>query len=367
MTADGNALLFISDRKGNIGNFHKYGESFYGANSGNPDIYVSTRTETGWSEPVNLGSAINTPYAERSPFLHPDMKTLYFSSEGHPGLGRLDVFKSVRLNDTCWTMWSEPVNLGKEINSPNDDYNYKISTDGKFAYLSSDNNGNWDIQKFEIPESVRPEYVATVWGFITNRKAEPVSTTIKWEDLKDGRTIGLLNSDLLAGNYLIMLPLGKNYGYYIDDPNYYPLSGNIDLTDKNEPIIIRKDFILYSNVEIINEGVAVPLENVFFEFNKYNLKKESFSELNRLIAFLKKNLSLKVEIAGHTDNIGSAEHNKKLSEQRANSVKDYLLKNGIVPERLVAKGYGPDKPIDTNETEAGRAKNRRVEFKVLEK
>lgn len=365
MTADGNAILFISDRKGNIGNFHKFGDPFHGSHSGNSDIYVSAKTESGWSAPINLGKTINTPYSERSPFLHPDMKTLYFSSEGHPGLGRLDVFKSVRLTDTSWTLWSEPVNLGKELNSHGDDYDYKISTDGKTAYLSSYRSGNYDILKLEIPETIRPDYVATVWGFITNRQGGPVQTNIKWEDLNDGKTIGLLQSDIIEGSYMIILPLGRNYGYFIDDPNYYPLSGNIDLTGKNEQITIRKDFILFSNVEIINEGVSVPLENVFFEFNKFNLKKESFSELNRLVAFLEKNANLKVEIAGHTDNIGSDEHNKKLSDQRANSVKEYLLRKGISSERLQAIGYGPDKPVADNKTEAGRAKNRRVEFKVV--
>lgn len=367
MTSDGNAILFISDRKGNIGNYHKFGDLFHGSHSGNSDIYVSTRTETGWTAPKNLGKTINSPYSERSPFLHPDMKTLYFSSEGHAGLGRLDVYESVRLSDTSWTKWSEPVNLGKGINSFGDEYDYKISTDGKYAYLSSYQLGNYDIMKIEIPETLRPEYVATVWGTITNRRGDPVQTTIKWEDLDNGNSIGLLQSDLIDGSYMIILPLGRNYGYYIDDPNYYPLSGNIDLTDKNEQISIRKDFVLYSNVEIINEGVAVPLENVFFEWSRYNLKKESFSELNRLIAFLNKNQSLIIEIAGHTDNTGSAEYNKKLSEQRANSVKEYLLKNGISSDRLISKGYGPDNPIDDNTTDAGRAKNRRVEFKVLMK
>ena len=367
MTADGNAIIFISDRVGNRGNLHKFGELFHGSHSGNSDIFVSVLSESGWSAPISLGNTINTPYSERSPFLHPDMKTLYFSSEGHAGLGRLDVFKSVRLNDSSWTSWSEPVNLGKEINSFGDEYDYKISTDGKLAYLSSLRAGNYDIQKLEIPESVRPEFVATVWGFITDRKGKPVPTKIKWEDLKDGKTIGLLQSDLIEGSYSIILPLGKNYGYYIDDPNYYPLSGNIDLTGINEEVNIRKDFVLYSNSEIINEGIAVPLENVFFEHNQYKLKSESFSELNRLIAFLKKSPELKIEIAGHTDNTGTLEYNNKLSQQRANSVKDYLLKNGIDTQKLEAMGYGPTKPIQTNETDAGRAKNRRVEFKVIAK
>ncbi|MFN8254094.1 MAG: OmpA family protein [Bacteroidales bacterium] len=367
LTADGNAILFISDRAGNIGNIHRFGELFHGSHSGNSDIYVSVRQDDSWTKPVSLGKVINTPFSERSPFLHPDMKTLYFSSEGHTSLGRLDVFKSVRLNDTSWTDWSEPVSLGKEINTPGDEYDYKISTDGKYAYYSSFKSNNFDIQRLEIPVSVKPDYVATVWGTITNRNGQPVKTTLRWEDLKESKPIGILQSNDIDGQYTIILPLGKNYGYYIDDPNYYPLSGNLDLTVKKEQITIRKDFVLLSNSEIINEGVAVTLENVFFDFNKYDLKKESYSELNRLIAFLKKNENLKIEIAGHTDNIGSAEKNKKLSEQRANSVMSYLISKGISAERLVAVGFGFDKPVAANNTESGRSKNRRVEFKVIQK
>ena len=197
MTADGNAILFISDRKGNIGNFHKFGDPFHGSHSGNSDIYVSTRTEKGWSAPINLGKTINTPYSERSPFLHPDMKTLYFSSEGHPGLGRLDVFKSVRLTDTSWTLWSEPVNLGKELNSHGDDYDYKISTDGKTAYLSSYRSGNYDILKLEKTGRVRYHYI--LLQFLVRPKLgklEPTSdvTDARWVSLEEVETYDLAES-----------------------------------------------------------------------------------------------------------------------------------------------------------------------------
>ncbi len=367
ITADGNAILFISDRKGNVGRQHKFGELFHGSHSGNSDIYVAYRTESGWSKPINLGKTINTPYSERSPFLHPDMKTLYFSSEGHAGLGRLDVFKSERLNDSSWTEWSEPVNLGKEINSFGDEYDYKISTDGKYAFLSSLKSSNYDIYKMKLPETVRPEYVAIVSGFITNKKGEPVQADIKWENLKTGEVIGYSQSDLNDGSYLIILPLGKNYGYFIEHKNYYPLSGNIDLTEQKGQIEIRKDFVLLSYVEIVNEKIPIPLENVFFEFNKYELKPESFSELNRLVKFIKNNDGIRIEIGGHTDNVGSEEYNKKLSQQRAQAVVNYLIAKGIAKTSIVAVGYGETKPVTTNDTEEGKAKNRRVEFRVLEK
>jgi outer membrane protein OmpA-like peptidoglycan-associated protein len=367
MTADGNAILFISDRKGNIGRHHPFGELFHGNHTGNSDIFVSIRTESGWSEPINLGKQINTPYGERSPFLHPDMKTLYFSSEGHTGLGRLDVFKAERLNDSSWTAWSEPINLGKEINSFGDEYDYKISTDGEYAFLSSFKSNNYDIYKMKLPEAVRPEYVAIVSGTITNKKKEPVQAKIKWENLKTGEVIGYAESDLVDGSYMIILPLGKNYGYFIDHKDYYPLSGNLDLSEIHEQVEIRKDFVLLSYVEIINEKLPIPLENVFFEFNEYKLKPESYSELNRLVKFIQKNAGMKVEIAGHTDNVGTTEYNKKLSQQRANAVVEYLLSNGIDKSSLIAVGYGETKPVATNDTDEGKAKNRRVEFRVLER
>ena len=219
----------------------------------------------------------------------------------------------------------------------------------------------------KLPKTFRPGYVAIVSGFITNKKGESIQANLKWENLKTGEVIGYSKSDLADGSYLIILPLGKNYGYFIEHPDYYPLSGNIDLSEQKDQIEIRKDFVLLSYVEIINEKIPIPLENVFFEFNKYELKSESFSELNRLINFINKNSGVKLEIGGHTDNVGTADYNKKLSEQRAKSVVAYLLAKGVEKSQLVAVGYGEVKPIEPNETKEGKAKNRRVEFRVLQK
>ncbi|MEN8118958.1 MAG: OmpA family protein [Bacteroidota bacterium] len=365
MTSDGNAILFISDRKGNIGQHHVFGKNFHGSYAGNLDIYVSEKTEDGWSKPVNIGEKINTPYAERSPFLHPDMKTLYFSSDGHAGLGKLDVFKTTRLNDTSWTEWSEPVNLGKEINSFGDEYDYKISTDGKMAYLSVFETDNYDIYQMELPVSMRPEAVAVIFGTIKNSDEEFEHAKIKWEDLTTGKLIGFSESDINDGSYLIILPLGKNYGYYIDHKNYFPLSGNVDLTNQKEQIEIEKNFVLRSYVEIINNQVAIPLENVFFEHNKYQLRPESYLELNRLVTFIKKNEGLKIEISGHTDNTGTTQYNKQLSKKRADAVKNYLIKQGCKQSNLSSVGYGESHPVTKNDTEEGKAKNRRVEFRVV--
>jgi len=364
-SSDGNAIFFISDRKGNIGQYHSFGQKFHGSYAGNLDIYVSVKTKKGWGKPINLGKDINTPFAERSPFLHPDMKTLYFSSDGHAGLGKLDVYKTTRLNDSTWTEWSEPVNLGKEINSFGDEYDYKISTDGKMAYLSVYEEDNYDINQIELPVSMRPDQVATIYGTIKNSDGGFEKAKVRWEDLQTGKLIGFSESDITDGSYIIILPLGKNYGYYIDHKNYFPLSGNVDLTEQTEQIKIEKNFVLYSYAEIINNQLTIPLENVFFDHNKFQLKSESYSELNRLLTFIKKNEGLKIEISGHTDNVGTAQYNKQLSQKRANAVKKYLVQKGCTSANLTAVGYGEAKPVTDNNTETGKAKNRRVEFKVL--
>ncbi len=366
LTADGNSIIFISDRVGGIGNHHRFNTTFHGSATGNPDIYVSQKDENGvWKAPVNLGTAINTPFAERSPFLHPDMKTLYFSSEGHNSFGFLDVFKTTRLSDTSWTEWSEPVNMGKGINTSNKDWGYKISTSGEVAYYAYYEDGNVDINSLTLPEELQPERVAIISGVVTDTKKMVLLANIVWENLANGEKVGSLQSDPSTGNYLIALPLWKNYGFYVEKQGYYPLSGNIDLSKDIDNLNIIKNFELISTQSIISGEATIPLENVFFESSKYNLKTESFPELNRFVLFLKENNSLKIEIGGHTDNKGDKEYNKTLSENRAKSVKTYLVKNGCHENLLIATGYGDSKPIDDNSTDEGRANNRRVEFKVL--
>src|SRR4030095_268068 len=191
LTADGKAFMFSSDRKGGVGDFVKGGQFYHGEYEGNTDLWVSVKTADGWGNPVNLGNVINTPYSERSPFLHPDGKTLYFSSDGHYGLGSLDVFKSVRLNDTSWTEWSEPVNLGKDINTSGFDIAYKITTDGKYAYFSSDREGGkggYDIYSFKLPPEARPEKnVVTIKGKITDENHTPLDASLRWFELSGGR------------------------------------------------------------------------------------------------------------------------------------------------------------------------------------
>ena len=195
ISSDGRVLIFTSDRPGGIGPYVPMNSTFYhGSMMGNMDLYISFRRDTGWTSPINMGNVINTPFAERAVFLHPDNKTLYFSSNGHPGLGGLDVFKSTRLDDT-WLNWSKPVNLGKEINGETDDWGYSIDIRGDSALFSKhsqpDGYGGWDIYSIKLPKDAKPTEVITIRGKVTNSKGQPLAVTIKWEDLTTGEDLDL--------------------------------------------------------------------------------------------------------------------------------------------------------------------------------
>jgi len=367
VSSDGNALIFSSIRNSNY-DYHTNNiiENYHGGGEFSSDIYVCLKNEDGgWGEAQNLGPVINTIYCDRSPFLHPDMKTLYFSSSGHGGLGGLDVFKSTRLHDSCWNCWSEPVNLGKEINTADKDWGYKITTDGNRAYFSKDKeNGNSGIFWLNLPNYLRPDYVATISGKLLDKNNLPLSSEIRWEDLKTGKLVGKSKSNPEDGSYFIVLPMGKIYGYYVDKSDYFPLSNNLDLRQGNKAVQVENDISMVTFEQMINEGIAVPINNLFFDFGKYELLSYSIPELKRVSEIIKEN-KLKIEISGHTDNVGDAKSNLILSEYRANAVRDFLISEGCDASLLITKGYGKTKPVSTNETEVGRAKNRRVEMRFI--
>ena len=367
ITADGNAIIFASDRPNPSGDYHPFNSYYHGGFSGNTDLWVVVKKDGHWSKPINLGQVINTPYAERSPFLHPDMKTLYFLSDGHTTLGSMDVLVSHRLSDTSWTQWSKPVNLGKYINTPFKEFGYFVAANGKLAYYSRTNGDQLDIYTIEIPKKLRPKVILRVMGYVRTPDGQPLAAKIIWEDLERDTTLGQLQTDPNNGYYVIALPQGKNYGFYISADGYYPLSANVDLRNYTGPTEIKKDFVLYPIKQIINQQVSVRLNNIFFDFNSAKLRPESYPELNRFARFLKQHPDLLVEISGHTDNIGSAEYNMKLSKRRAEAVKQYLVSQGCNPKQLVVKGYGYTRPVSSNKTEQGRQQNRRVEFKVIGK
>ena len=250
ITSDKKALIFSSIRSTNLDYYPENNLDDYHSNRNYPsDIYVSVLDEDdNWGAPINLGPTINTIYSDRSPFLHPDMRTLYFASDGHGGLGNYDLFKSTRLYDTCWDCWSEPINLGKEFNTINGDWGLDISTDGEKAFLSKGigsptknvviKNNN-DIFWSKVPAYLRPDYVATINGKLLDNKNQPVVANIRWEDLEAKKTIGIAKSDPEDGSYFIVLPLGKLYGYYIDDDNLFPIASSLDLRNFKKQLNIK--------------------------------------------------------------------------------------------------------------------------------
>ena len=559
LSSDGNYLFFSAYRDGEVFNVNKISDKVYHGDILYPtDIFFSKKdSDNNWSYPQNLGEKINTRYCERFPFLHPDMKTLYFSSDGHGGIGKLDVFMSTRLSDSCWTCWSEPTNLGKEINTIESDAGYKITTSGQEAYFARNNRklqessvlfildvsgsmsgekieelklvskstiqdvinnnaevsiaafdgncnspitsylpftkdynevevfidnlnssggtpmyeayyqasnllkknssktsknkilvlmtdgdatscyilsdvlnklksekslfktqtiaygvnenskayfdlneisvfsggdfyhaastedlgsafeqannniyqivsgpDNKDIYKINLPPHLRPDIVAKIEGTLKNSKNEPISTTIRWEDLENNKIIGSAKTDPSNGSYFIVLPMGKNYGYFVEDSTYFPLSQNMDLRNIATATELKKDIKVITIEEMIKDGVSVTMNNLFFDFGKYELLSTSYPELKRVAKIIKR-YKLRVEISGHTDDVGDDKSNQLLSERRAMAVKDYLQKLGCQGSSLVIVGFGETKPYVPNDNENNRSLNRRVELRFI--
>ena len=562
LSADGKTLVFVSTRPGGMNFYSENKIGYYGDDNYPTDIYVASKQMNGeWDTPYNLGAEINTHYSERGPYLHPDGKTLYFSSEGHSGFGRLDVFMSERDNDQGWGSWSKPVNLGKEINSSTNDWGFKFSTDGKnvfyaakeksveksslillldvsgsmregnrmsamkdaarelcitalanntevailafdgdcyapvnyyrefsddakeltdfivslypdggtpmyealevaadymkksaskdsknksvilmsdgdasscstlksvmsglqskgrlyktytialgvddystayedLSYIASRSKGaffhaesaadlgnafaqasnkifgfsmkssNSDVFTFTLPEDLRPQIVSTISGVISNSKKEPISANIFWEDLTTGENMGKATTNPTDGSYFIVLPTGRNYGYFVDNDDYFPSSNNVDLRESKSMKEIKLDVDVVSFQEMIDENKSVKINNLFFETAKFELKPESFVELNRITTILKKFQDYKLIIEGHTDNVGNEKYNLELSEKRAQSVVDYLISKGYDPNNISYKGYGFSNPENDNSTVAKKALNRRVEIKLIKR
>jgi outer membrane protein OmpA-like peptidoglycan-associated protein len=323
---------------------------------GDKDLYVSFLIEGNkWSKPKHMGNVINTFDDESKPFIAADNKTLYFSSQGHKGFGAYDVFVSKRLDDT-WTNWSEPKNLGTKVNSPNTELGYFLDAKGDYAYLSSAG----DIYKIENVE--RPDAVVLISGITYNKKTkQPMAAKIKYYDLEANVELGKATSDPTTGAYKIILPAGKKYSFIAEQDNFYPISENLDTKELSAYNEITKDLYLLP----IEKGEIIRLNNIFFEFNKADLMSDSYNELDRLYNILEHNKDLKIEIGGHTDDKGSDDYNKSLSNSRAKSVLNYLVTKGIAANRLTAVGYGESNPLVANDNEDNMAINRRVEFKVL--
>ena len=371
ISSNGKALLFASTKQGgyNLFSENSYTETYHGGNHYFADIYVSLLSKSNkWSEPINLGNVINTRFCDRMPFLHPDMKTLYFSSDGHGGLGDLDVYKSTRLADSCWNCWSEPINLGKEINTAAADWGYKISTYGQTAYFAKKNDPktNFDIYTFNLPKELQPSPVTTISGKILDSKNQPLSVEIRWTDLETGEEVGQSKSDATDGSFFIVLPVGKNYRYTINKPKYVPITNVIDLRNEKKSTQIEKGVKLVQYNEILLVGNLLPFSNVIFNTASFELLEAAKQELKQA-AKLIITYQLGIEIMGHTDIMGDENKNQTLSMERAVAVREFLIGQGCAPKKLTINGYGKKKPVATNDLESGRAKNRRVDLKIIAK
>lgn len=333
----------------------------------NIDIYCSTIGLDGsFQTAVKLPDNINTTREEEYAFIHPDNQTLYFSSEGHPGMGGLDIFMCKKLPNG---KWSDPVNLGYPINTSRNENSLMVAPSGRLAYFASDRDGGFgslDIYQFEMPESLRPEKLTYVKGKVYNAKTkEPLEAKFELFDLETQQNVTELYSDK-AGQFLVTLTANKNYIVNVNRDGFLFYSDNFSL--KGKVADFDKPFVLDIPLQPIDTGSTVELKNVFFDVDKWELKPESKAELDKLVLFLTKNPNVKIELGGHTDNSGKKDWNKTLSTNRAKAVYDYLITNGkIAAARLSYKGYAETRPKVANDTPENKAKNRRTEFKVVGK
>ncbi|MEP7219960.1 MAG: OmpA family protein [Bacteroidota bacterium] len=344
LTPDGRTLYFASDRPGGMG----------GA-----DIYMSRKTGAGWSTPVNIGAPINTPEDDLAPTIAPDVKSLFFSSKGHGGVGGFDLFVA-RGSDPTGARWNTIENLGTPINSEEDDYFFVSLANSQNGYLSSDRGGNLDIYTV-YPNPFPPEALVTVGGHVIDAATRrPVAADITVTDLSSGEVVATYRTDDRNGDYFVVLTRGRRYSITAQAPDYIFYSDEYSVRPDAEGKDLKKDIALNRT----SGGTTRLL--VFFDFDKSDLQNESKPDLGRAIAFLKANPTINVEIAGHTDSVGDATYNKKLSQDRADAVKLYFVNGGIQGSRISTRGYGESQPTADNATEEGRARNRRVEMRVMD-
>jgi outer membrane protein OmpA-like peptidoglycan-associated protein len=351
MGLDGQTLLlYMSPQKGSAVN----------------DIYVSfLEKDSSWTEPKSLGKKINLPeFDEMTPYIAADGVTLYFSSNRPGGLGSNDIWMSKRL-DKSWQKWSDPVNMGSPINTPDWDAFFTLDAGGEYAYLTTHLNGygESDIVRVKLYEKEKPNPVVLVSGNVFNSKTkQPIRAALLYETLPDGNVAGNAVSNATDGSFKIVLPYDKNYSIRAKADHFFAVSENLNLDSlvKVGYKEIHKDLYLVP----IEVGQVVRLNNVFFDFDKWNLRPESFVELDRVVKLLSENPAIEIEMSAHTDSRGSDDYNMKLSDNRAKSVMEYILSKGIDPARIRSKGYGETKPVASNDTDEGRQLNRRVEFKI---
>ena len=346
LSADGRILYFSSDRKGSIGK---------------TDIWYSRMNNVGeWSQPINAGNLINTEYEEFAPFIHANGRVLFYSSNGLPGMGGYDLFLS-QLTDTIWT---KPVNLGYPLNTVRDQVGLFIASDGKEAYYTDENpaSGKPTLYTFELPGKIKEMVIPTRYakGKVLDKKTgKPVSAHIDLFDLQSQQKVGEYKSDEKTGAFLAVINHGSSYAFYVSEEGYLFKSLSFSVNDSVS--VLNMEIPL----ESLEKDHSEILSNIFFKTGSYELDDKSKVELDRLAAFLNENKKIRIEISGHTDDIGTDKANQELSNQRAISVVEYLKSSGISSERLTAKGYGKTRPIAPNNSEENRQKNRRIQWSVL--
>lgn len=349
LSADGKALILSLQRK------DSYGEN---------DLYVSfLKADSTWTKPLNMGLALNTLGDESTPYLAADNVTLYFSTSGKPGYGDNDIFISKRL-DNSWTNWSEPLNVGPDINTKGWDGYYSTPANGEYAYIVSSHQslGQEDIFRIKLAEELKPEPVVVIYGKVLDKETgKPLEATITYYNLHTNQEAGVARTNPVDGSYRIILPYGQAYGFHADKNGYYSERSSIDLTEIKTYTEIERNLLLVP----IHVGSKIALNNVWFEQSKPVLLATSYGELDRLVKILIENPTIKIEIDGHTDNVGDPKKNQKLSEDRVKAIENYLISKGIAANRLKGKGYGSSRPIASNDREETRRLNRRVEFTII--
>jgi len=329
---------------------------------GGSDIYVSHLLPNGtWTKPENLGPEINTSADETEPFIHADNQSLYFVSNGLPGYGESDIYLTRKGDDG---KWNKPENLGYPINTIDKDGTMIIASDGVTSYFTSnrgDSRGANDIYTFQMRPSMQPYRTLWIRGKVFDKKTNgALPSTVELIDLSSKRTISRVQTDE-TGNYLITLPVGKDYAFNVNRRGYLFYSDNYSLKNKSPDSTYEKNIPL----QPIEVNASIVLKNIFFDFSKFDLKPESQVELDKVVQLMQDNPTVKIQIEGHTDNVGTASDNMKLSENRAKAVVSYLISKNISITRLTSKGFGATKPIADNKTDEGKAQNRRTELKVV--
>jgi outer membrane protein OmpA-like peptidoglycan-associated protein len=349
MAANGKVLLLALERYDGLGK---------------RDLYASFLMPDGtWSAPMHLGPDLNTAGLEMSPFLAPDMRTLYFSSNGWPGYGSNDMFVSRRLDDS-WQRWSEPLNLGPRVNSAGMDAYYTVPASGEYAYFASTEKaiGRTDLFRIALPEELQPEPVVLLSGRVLDAvTGEPLGAEIGYWDRRTNEEAGLARSGT-DGGYRVTLPYGRIYAFRAEAPGYFALGESLDLRAVETYRELERDIRLVP----LEPGRVVELRELFFEANSDSVLPESKGELERLYRMLSDNPGVRIEIGGHTNDRCSEAFCRELSRKRAKRVAEFLYARGIDRYQVRWIGYGSKRPVADNATEEGRARNQRVEFTVLE-